>query len=237
MNVAELGPSLRAELTAIVLTRFEGATPADVYEHVIRREGDSRLRVFFDEDGRAVGFTVAVVSEQVVDDHAYAILDIAAYFEPGVRGGLRAAIFGALDTLALRIRHPKRTFCFIGQASTPVMYRLVHAGGMIGTHPRPGVEPPREVEALIRQVMAARGYDHVEDDTWRVRLRFPVRLRDEPRMRRFVANHGNDEAVAYYVERNPGFLDGEWLVIYAPLRFGAILRSLGKLVAKQLRHA
>ena len=94
--------------------------------------------------------------------------------------------------------------------------------------PRPGAEIPPAVTALVAEVMARRDYQTVDGDPWRVRVGVPFAFRDETRVLRFI-DRSRDPNVEFFVQRSPGFLKGEWLVVYVPFDLPGLARCAARL--------
>lgn len=225
--------ALLDELVDIVQERFTGPGRGTIAKAVLLRGPGTRLLLYRGRDDELLGFSAYVVERHEVDGRVYGVMDNGTYIKPHVRGvGPRAVAYCLKDTLAFKLRNPRAALCFIGQAVSPAMYRLVHRYGA-SIHPRPAVPIPEPITTLVRQVMTKRGYRFVDDDPWRVQLRFSVRLRDEDRMRRFI-ERSDDPAVTFFVERNPGFFEGQWMVVYAPLGLSDLLRATGSMMQTML---
>lgn len=221
-------------LVDIVQARFVGPDRETIAAKVLFRGPGTRLLVYRGRDDALLGFSAYLVERHEIDGKVYGVMDNGTYVKPDVRGvGPRAVAYCVKDTIAFKLRNPRAALCFVGQASSPVVYRLVHRFA-VGIHPRPGAPIPEAITTLVRQVMTKRGYRLVDGDPWRVHLGFPIRLVDEDRMRRFL-EHSHDPAVAFFVERNPGFFEGHWLVVYAPLALADLLRSSASLLRSMVR--
>lgn len=226
--------ALLDDLVDIVQERFTGPDRRRIAKAILLRGPGTQLLLYRGPNDELLGFSAYVVERHEVDGRVYGVMDNGTYIKPHVRGvGPRAVAYCLKDTLTFKLRNPRATLCFVGPAVSPAMYRLVHRYGA-SIHPRPGAAIPEPITTLVRQVMTKRGYWFVDDDPWRVQLRFPVRLRDEDRMRRFI-ERSKDPAVSFFVERNPGFFEGQWMVVYAPLGLGDLLRSTGSMIQATLR--
>lgn len=207
---------IRDDLVDIVLERFVGPPREVVAERVIFRDPAAQLCLFYGRQDRILGFTSLGIRIYEVRGQQRGVFDAGAYFRAGTAApGLSA--FGPAFTAACRfkLRHPRSPLCFIGEATGPAAY--ARATTMFrAVLPRRGHEPDDLTTELVEEVMRERGYLVVEGDPWRVRVGVPFGFRDEARIQRFV-QRSRDEHVAYFVSRNPGYLAGQWLVVYVPL--------------------
>lgn len=231
MTDEELSSGRHEELVeALVDIVSESFLPPDrqtVRQRVLFRDPGSRFILYSDADGRLLGFCSYGLKRIEADGRTIAILDSGMYFKRGSRGiGLRATWDAFVDVIGFKLRHPMMPLYFVGAATTPAMYRLVcHFYPRI--HPNRHDPPPDAVSALVAEAMKHKGYLLVDDDPWRVHIGAPVRLTDEDRIKRFV-EHTDDPDVDFFLRRNPHYLEGNWLSIYAPI---TIHGALGRLVA------
>lgn len=225
--------ALREQLIDIVMGSFEGPPREVAAKATIFRGPEAELLIYYDADDEPLGFSSNIIESHEIEGRPLGVMDNGTFMKPGFRGGgARAAVHSLLFFARFKLARPRAPVCFIGQASTPVMYRLV-LRYFDGVHPRPGVPEPPELTELVRTIMARRGYALVDDDPWRVSMGAQVSLRDEGRMRSFV-ERSDSPAVRFYLERTPGAFEGEWLTVYIPLDMREIakasLRVLGSFV-------
>lgn len=229
-EVHELSDDERAEIqrgaVAIFLGSFEFEDTEMFARRVIFRSPDSKLTLLYAERGELIAFFTMNITRVELDGRRHAVIHASGYSHPELRGAGTYAVRRLLThALRFKLREPFTPLCLVGEASTPAGYaRMARHFPLL--HPRRGVEPPRELTRLVTEVARERGFFPLEGDPWRVELGHPLRFRDPERLRRYAEGSAED-SVAFYLERNPGYLDNQWLVIYCAFdraQLGAALR-------------
>ena len=206
------------------MASFSGPSRERAARATIFRGPDAELLIYYDPSGEPVGFSSNIIESHEHQGREIGVMDNGTFMLPGLRGGgVRAIGHSLLYFFRFKLRNPRAPVYFVGQASTPVMYRLV-LRLFDGVHPRPGVPEPPALTELVRTVLRGRGYRLRDDDPWRVSMDAKVTLRDEQRMRAFV-ERSDSPAVRFYLERAPGAFEGEWLTVHIPLDLPNLLRA------------
>ena len=213
--------SLTEPLIDIVQTWYAIDDRAFVAENVVFRQR-GWLMICYGADDAVLGFNSIGVSRIRLGagqekSRYWMVVDSGIYVRSGVRGvRSRVQRFLLRSIIKLRIRHPLVPFVFVGLCASPVTY-VLGATYFAVVHPRPGVVIPHRVTALVQDVMKARGFRPVQaDDPWIVALDEPVAMQAPERLEASVEMAQHADAI-WYRQRNPHFMDGEWLVIYIPL--------------------
>lgn len=207
---------LERELVEIPLASFEGVDRDIVAAHAVFRGSNTYLLLLYDAEDRLLGFCSSRTSLHRVAGRTHGVLDTGVFLRPGVRGGGAAVARSAVvQYLLFKRRHPLTPLCCISPATNPAIYRMT-ARAMSVVFPRRDVPVPAQVEALVREVTAARGLLPVgEGDPWLVRLPIAARIRHPERITR--SERLDDDASRYFVERCPRWAQGECLMLYFSL--------------------
>lgn len=225
--VASLDARARAELLGplsnIVAYWFEGMSREEIAERLVFRAPGARLRLFYAEDGELVGFSSISVERLVVDGHRYAVFDIGTHLLPEVeRAGASSSRAVLFEVLRMQLRYPRYEPVLIGFSSTPSSYRLAHRQSPF-LHPRPNVQIPARIETLAIEYSKRRGHrPRAPADPWVVcpfasaRVRRPDRIHGSERL-------AKDPHARFFTHRNPGWSEGDWLVVYIPLGLRYVL--------------
>jgi hypothetical protein len=219
-------PALVAEMVDIVLATFEGPTREMVEQRVVFREPDANFALF-ERGDQLIGFVSYLITRVEVDGRSWGVLDAGAYLRPDARGlGVHIAQRIVLHALRFKLRHLATPLCCVGIATTPAAYRLA-SKTVPALTPRPGSEPAPHIARLVDTVMRQRGYQQVDGDPFRVHVGMTIKPRDEARLDRFVQQAASP-AVPFFVQRNPGYRTGHWLVVHIPMG----LRDLSRAVTR-----
>ncbi len=213
--------ALAEPLIDIVQTWYAIDDRAFVAENVVFRQR-GWLMICYGVDDAVLGFNSIGVNRFRLGAGAgksryWMVVDSGIYVRPGVRGVRgRVQRFLLRSIIKLRIRHPLAPFVFVGLCANPVTY-VLGATYFAVVHPRPGVAIPDRVTALVQDVMKARGVRSLHaGDPWIVALDQPVAMQAPERLEASAEMAQNADAI-WYRQRNPHFMDGEWLVIYISL--------------------
>jgi hypothetical protein len=238
VRVGDLTPARRAELEPqlvdIVVASYANAPRDVVADQVVFRSPDARLLLLWGGD-KLLGFgSLGTVKYEVRGDK-YCVIDAGVYVTPGTRGTMpRAASWGIVQSLRHMAANRGSTMCCVAEAASPVSYRAA-ARLLPSMHPRSDSQVPAPIAELVDRVVEDRGFSLRDGDPWRVGIDAPIRFQDEARMKRFVAR-SEDPNVDFFVTRNPGYLRGDWLVVYIPIDAKS-LATMAVTIGRQLLGA
>jgi hypothetical protein len=121
---------------------------------------------------------------------------------------------------------------FLATPINPVAYAIGYRNAA-ELYPRPGVPTPDHVLQIMDSLTDSLGLQQASETNsfvkqvgWRVRL-------DAVRMRRL--ERSRDAGIRFYLEQNPGFVEGHGMMMLAPATVGNGLRTAGK-QAKRMLH-
>jgi len=245
IRIGDLTPAERAELEPqlvdIVVASYENAPRDVVAERVVFRSPDTRLLLLWSREGELAGFGSLGSVVHDVGSRKFRVIDSGIYAKPGTRGAIqRMALWGTAQTLRQiwANRGTGATICCVTEAVSPASYRAA-ANLLPEMHPRRDAEIPDEITELVVEVLNDRGMAPRNGDPWRVGIEEPVRFRDEARIQRFV-ERSTDPNVDFFVKRNPGYLEGDWLVVYIPISLKSTFTSaaiaIRQILQSTLKH-
>ena len=229
IRVGDLGGRRRERLGATLLDiffeRYTFEHPQIVLDKVVFRDPEVLLSILYDADDSVLGFMSMGFTRFELGDRPVDVMDAGMYVRKGVRGTGGMAVRWAVRTCIRRSLRLRRVpLVYVGEATSPVSYaRALREWPEVW--PRQGVQPPAETTALVRQVMAARGFQTVDGDPWRVRVGLPFGFRDPERILATVRD-AEDPALRWFVERNPGYLQGDWLALVVPYSLGNLVGAV-----------
>lgn len=239
LRVEHITPARRAALspalTAIVRERFDVERPEVIADYVVFRQPPATLDLLYNHRDQLIGFIASNLQEITVEGHQYTIFDAGMYVRAGVRGlGWLTYQRAISEPLRYKLRHRKRRVVFVSAMLTPISY---HRGcGWPGLHPHADRKTPAQVEAVVRHAAHARGYQVVGNDPWQVNIGFRVTPRDPERLQRAIAA-ARDRHIEHYLQLNPSYLEGDWLMTYAPLDLKTIAQAICWSLPRQLLQA
>lgn len=230
LRQSHLGADLEDQLYAIYRASSH-SLDRESFKRRILPPGDVRVALFEGRGGELAGFSAAHILRAGVGGRQHAVFAAGVYILPGYRGGAASAIFGFTEAMRFKLREPRTPLWYVSMTSTPAVYALF-ARTARRFYPRRDVETPPEVEALVLASAAARGLEAVAGDPWLVQSF--VRPRDPDRVRRARSLTG-DPDVSFFVERNPGYADGEGtaLLVAIPLQPADIAFGLARAAREQ----
>ncbi len=228
---AELGP----RLVDIVTASFDNAPRDAVAEQFVFRTPDTHLSIIW-SDETPVGFVSMGTAEYEVRGERHCVFDTGAYVLPGVHRAMpRFAVWGTSRMLRELWTRRGLTSSLVTEAASPASYTS-GAAVFPSLHPRAGSTVSAEIEELVTQVIESRGFARRQDDPWRVGLETPLRFKDEARIKRF-AEESTNPSVQFFLKRNPGYLRGDWLVIYVPMGLRTLATVAAAMGKQSLRNA
>lgn len=193
----------------------------DHYEHVAWSDFDRDLRekewiiVCTSEAGKLLGFTTLMrLYAQFGDENLTALYSGDTVLDPTIWGSSGwARVWGRLAATIMLEMNGEPLYWLLLTASHRT-YRFLPAF-LRDYYPRQGMETPVEFQGKMRALTWARfGVDCLSADGI-VQMDRPLRVRSE---RWEIVQKGlDDKHAAFFAERNPGYLQGDYLVCLADL--------------------
>jgi hypothetical protein len=219
--------ALVGRLYAVYCRTLHGYTSAE-FEDMVFGASEVRLALFYGAHDQLAGFSFAGFERIEHAGRAHAVLAGGGFFRPGYHGGVSAAFFLLGQALRAKLREPRTPLAYVTRATTPAAYRRL-AATMPRIYPSRKRQTPADVEAVVRALIAHRQYVQVGDSPWVVRSHTP---HDPSRLRRLQ----DDADVRFYFELNPGFAEGESLLVWMGLDTadiaGGFIRALRARLAR-----
>ncbi|MEE6139716.1 hypothetical protein SKC41_25730 [Mycobacterium sp. 050128] len=206
-----LQPGQRAALVdrlyAIYSETMRGCTSDEFERLAVFGAGEVRLALFYGAQDELAGFCYASTEKIEHCGRIHAALCGGMFFRPGYHGGASGALFLLREGLITKLRNPRLRVGYMTRCTTAAVYRRF-ALTMPRLYPSRTTPTPAHVEALVRALGERRHYVPVGEGPWVVRgVGVP---RDVSRLRRL--DHEPD--VRFYAELNPGFAEGDALVVW-----------------------
>ncbi len=237
VRVRELSSHHRAnledKLVDIVRLTFHGLDHAFITDHIIFRDPDAKITIFYGHKDEIAGFMSFGIKLYEINGREHSVIDCGVHLKKEYRGQGKTAVWvSLLDALIYKARTPGTPLLFVGIATSPVSYRTV--ARQLHVYPNPYRPAPDNIKLLVRHVIKDRHLLFVGNDSWRVSPDFEVKFRDEARLNQFL-NKTEDPSIDFYLKLNPDFSKGDFLVVAVPLNALDFLKNTIKMLQKLLK--
>lgn len=225
--------ALTDELYAVQVQIFDGVDRDTFRGYVVDSPAErTRIQVFRDERGRAVGYAAAHVFTVEVAGAPTAVLRSEVGLLPAWRG--RSAACGLLlrEVARLLVIRPLQRRCLVACPVHPASYYAISRASA-QVWPRPGAETPAPIRRLFAALDGALGLsrpdgagEHARSVGWITRQSASEAA--------YWAQHGSP-LVQFYVAQNPGYARGDGLRIALPLGAAAVADGLRVILRRRLQ--
>lgn len=204
---------------------FDGLEKDEFEEMIIRPSAKwTRLRIFANAKRQDVGFCAVHLFEVVLGPKHLGVFRVEAGICRDFRGEGQALRFCFQEILRHKLHHPfEETYLFCTLLH-PSSYRLV-AKYFYSCYPHPAVRTPEGVSSLMEELAEAFGEKPAEGGGASIRQTGAM-TRDTAEETALWEGSG-EQAVRFFLEKNPGYGRGHGLVTLVPLSPGNMLRTGG----------
>ena len=226
---AEQRTTLCDELYSVHAQIFDGVDRDAFRRYVVEPEdARTRLQVFRDVDGRAIGYIAIHRYLREVGGEQALILRSEVGLLRAYRGRALQARFVLAETARAWLQHPGRTkYVFACPVHPSSFYGVTRRATR--SWPRPGEVVPSAIRTLMADLSASFGMGHVAGADPLVR-RVGWVTRESPEDRAYWEAHPARE-VQFYRRLNPGYAQGHGLLMLVPLTVPLVVRgALGRAV-------
>lgn len=203
------------------------------FKAIIHGSSGCRLALYYGANRELAGFAFSRLEHHRYAGRKYAVLVGGAFFRLRYKnGGELAARYALFQALRCKLREPCTPLVYFTRALSPPAYRRL-AAGMPRVYPsRHGPTPPR-IEALVRKLSELTEFEAVSRDLpWVVHA--PAVAAEPQRLQ----NLKPDPDISYYHEINPGYAQGDALLVLIPLNLrniaGGFCRALRAHIANRM---
>lgn len=150
------------------------------------------------------------------------------------RGRSQTLWFGFSEAIKYRIKHPFCELYYLGSFVHPSVFYMF-SRYFNEYYPRADNPVPERIKALMLELANMFHIEPADKQNLLVR-QVGWRTKESAEDRRYWQHHRNP-TVKFYIQTNPGYLNGKGLLILVPLTFGNILISLLRFFKNKLsRH-
>ncbi|MFL5358747.1 cyclic nucleotide-binding domain-containing protein [Archangium sp.] len=213
---------------------FEGVEREAFAKYVVESKADHTwINLHKNEEGETVGYFALHIFEKQFGGVPTSVFRAEAGSLRAYRGGNANALFGLKMGLKYMLARPGRRAFYLGSLVHPSSYSLF-ANYFNEVWPRRDTQIPAELLAFMDELATEFGLERVATDNplvrhvgWRTR---------ETEMEREYWLHCDKPAARYFVETNPGYVEGHGLVTVVPITASSLadmLRSMGQRKLRQ----
>jgi hypothetical protein len=211
---------------------FSGTTKdrirASVFESTAR---ETRLRIFLNDEGIDIGFCVLYRFHLDIDGHNLVVFRTDAGVLPQYRRRLITLSFGLFYVLGFKLKHPFKNMVYFESIVHPSSYHLFYKY-FYRMYPSPERRMPDNLRIIRRRLFdkfkmrpAVSGSEEAMNSGW-------VTRSHECEHEYWQQLHRVD--VDYFFRQNPGYQEGDGLLIILPITFHNLIYCMGRLLARKL---
>jgi hypothetical protein len=217
--------ALTRELFAVHAQIFTGLSYEEFRSYVVERDAwRTWVYVKHNSQGQVVGYTSIHAFRLLVENRLSTVIRMEAGTLPAYRGRDLTMVYGCLRLLRVWVQHPWRRFCIFAALTHPSSYTfLAHYAPVIWPHAtRP--EIPRQVMARMEELAGCFDLQRVDAGDPLVRHVHWVTLETEEERQRWMNSRRRD--TRFYLEHNPGYVNGTGMLTYIPFNGAILMRAL-----------
>jgi CRP-like cAMP-binding protein len=213
---------------------FDGVERESFAKYVVDSKAEHTwIHLHKNEAGETVGYFALHVFEKHLDGRPTAVFRAEAGSLRAYRGGNANARFGLKMALRYLLMHPGRRAFYLGSLVHPSSYSLL-AGNFGEVWPRREEQPPPELLTFMDELTSEFGLEKVDPaNPWVRRVGWRTR---ETEMEREYWLHCDKPVARFFVEANPGYVEGHGLVTLVPLTVPNLLSLVCSLGRRKLRQ-
>lgn len=233
-----LSPEARGELIdalyAVHNQIFDGVERQSFAKYVVDSKAEHTwIQVHKNEAGAIVGYFAFHIFERQLGGVPTAVFRAEAGSLRAYRGGNVNARFGLALALRYLLKNPGRRVYYLGSLVHPSSYAQFakYCGEL---WPRQGVQTPAEVQSFMEELAAEFGLETVDEARPLVR-KVGWRTRETEAEREYW-QHCDKPSARFFIEANPGYVEGHGLVTVVPVTAATLLGMLRTLSERKLRQ-
>lgn len=212
---------------------FDGVERESFAKYVVESKAEHTwIQVHKNEAGAIVGYFAFHIFERQLGGVPTAVFRAEAGTLREYRGGNVNARFGLSLALRYMLKNPGRKLYYLGSLVHPSSYsQFVKYCGEVW--PRREVQTPPELQFFMEELAAEFGLEKVDPARPLVR-KVGWRTRETEAEREYW-QHCDKAAARYFIEANPGYVEGHGLVTVVPTTAATLLRMLRAMSETKLR--
>ena len=220
--------ALARELFAVHAQIFAGLSYEEFRSYVVERDAwRTWVYVKHNAAGQLVGYTSMHAFRLVVAGRLSTVIRLEAGTLPAYRGRDLTMVYAVLRLLRIWASHPWRRFCIFAALTHPSSYTfLAHYAPVIFPHAT--TEMPPHVMQRMEELAANFHLERVDAANPLVREVKWVTLESDEDRQRWSNSKRRD--TRFYLDHNPGYVQGHGMLTYIPFNGSILLRSLVRFI-------
>ncbi|HVG62913.1 MAG TPA: cyclic nucleotide-binding domain-containing protein [Hyalangium sp.] len=191
------------------------------------------IQLHKNEAGETVGYVALHIFEREIDGQPLAVFRAAAGSLRAYRGGSITMRFGLRRLLCYLLKNPGRQVYYLGALVHPSSYTLMaHHFGTLW--PQREKDTPPKLLTFMDALAQEFGLERVSPEHPLVR-RVGWRPRDTEAEREYW-QHCDKPAARFYLEANPGYVEGHGLLTMVPLSTANVMQLMRTVCKRKLRQ-
>lgn len=217
--------SLARELFAVHCQIFAGLSYEEFRSYVVERDAwRTWVYVKHNSLGQVVGYTSMHAFQVPMAGKLSAVIRLEAGTLPAYRGRDLTMVYAVMRLLRIWARTPWRRYCIFAALTHPSSYTfLSHYAPVIFPHAT-RKDIPEHVQRWMEELATSFHLERVDPMRPLVRQVNWVTLESEEDRQRWMNSKRRD--TRFYLDNNPGYVDGHGMLTYIPFNGSILLRSL-----------
>lgn len=216
---------LTRDLFAVHAQIFTGLSYEEFRSYVVERDAwRTWIYVKHNSQGQVVGYTSIHAFRLIVENRLSTVIRMEAGTLPAYRGRDLTMVYGCLRLLRVWVQHPWRRFCIFAALTHPSSYTfLAHYAPVIwphATHP----EIPPHILNRMEELAGCFDLERVDPANALVRHVNWITLETAEERQRWLNSRRRD--TRFYLQQNPGYVDGAGMLTYIPFNGVILMRAL-----------
>lgn len=232
-----LSPEARGELIdalyAVHNEIFDGVERESFAKYVVESKAEHTwIQVHKNEAGQIVGYFAVHIFERQLGGVPTAVFRAEAGTLRAYRGGNVNARFGLALALRYLLKNPGRRAYYLGSLVHPSSYSLF-ARYFGEVWPRREAQTPAELQSFMEELAAEFGLEKVDEARPLVR-KVGWKTRETEAEREYW-QHCDKPSARFFIEANPGYVEGNGLVTVVPVTASNLLTMFRNVSERKLR--
>jgi len=227
--------SLVDSLYALHSRIFDGVERSEFVAYVVDSPADwTRIQIYKNSTNEWIGYCAVHRFNKLAFGRPCMIFRAEAGILREYRGRSQTLWFGFSEAIKYRIKHPFCDLYYLGCFVHPSVFYMF-SRYFQEYYPHTDTVIPERIKALMLELAKMFNIEPVDAPDSLVR-RVGWRTKESAEDRGFWQHHAHP-MVRYYIKTNPGYINGNGLLIMVPLTFGNIFISLFRFMKNKLvRH-
>jgi len=217
--------ALTRDLFAVHAQIFTGLSYEEFRDYVVERDAwHTWVYVKLSPQDQVVGYTSIHAFRLIVENRLSTVIRIEAGTLPAYRGRDITMVYACLRLLRVWVQHPWRRFCIFAALTHPSSYTfLSHYAPVIWPHATRREIPPHIMDRM-EELAGCFDLERVDPANPLVRHVNWITLESDEERERWLASRRRD--TRFYLEHNPGYVNGTGMLTYIPFNGSILLRAL-----------